>query len=147
MANEAFPQSPEVVWWSGDRAICLRSVKVKRQGSDYIRMYLVLTEQTIWRYGIDERNLDYELAVDGVYVQEYPLAHFYECTSNPENPMIIMTCNFDGTSSFGNDFINLKNELASKNDLISTLRGENKTLRDELKVAVERVRALRSKSV
>jgi len=144
MPIEGLPQLPEVWFWSGDRVFLLREVPTTREGVPYVRMYLILTEAVKWRYGILDNQLNTDITTHGggAYIQEYPRAHIVKRSLNPESPVIIMTCNFDGTSSFGDDLADINNRLKKMEELVNSKEAENAALAEKLKIAHQRLRAL-----
>lgn len=142
MPVEGLPQLTEIWFWSGDRVFLVRDVPIIRNGARYKRLYLVLTEQVKWRYSITENKLNYEVSDYGVYIKEYPESHFQRLSINPESPVVLMTCNFDGTSSFGHDVVDKNNEITRMQSLVNTLTDENGRLAEQLKTAMQRLRVL-----
>jgi len=142
MPTEGLPQLTEIWFWSGDRVFLLRDEPIMRHTIQYKRLYLILTEQVLWRYGIIEDRLNYELSEYGVYIKEYPACHFVRLSGNPEAPVVLMTCNFDGTDNYGYEIVDKDNRIKRLETLSSDLTSENMRLAEQLKVAHQRLRVL-----
>lgn len=142
MPVEGVPQLTEIWFWSGDRVFLVRDVPMMRDGIKYMRLYLVLTEQVRWRYSINDEKLNYEVSDYGVYIKEYPASHFHRLSINPEAPVVLMTCNFDGTETFGHEISDKNNEISRLHSLIISMTDENKRLAEQLKITMQRLRTL-----
>lgn len=140
---------PIIMFWSGDVVFYINDVDIIKHGIRYKRLYMIPTEIVMSRYGIDGRDvsdggdLDFNISPDfGAFVREYPAEHFHWLSKNPEAPAILMTCNFDGTESIDHDITLLKSKLIRYEDQIKSLMNENAKIREQYKVALERISAL-----
>jgi hypothetical protein len=96
----------------------------------------------MWRYGIKEDKLNFEISEYGCYIEEYPSSHFNILSGNPEAPVVFMTCNFNGADAFGAACIDKDNRIVRLEELVSTLNMETATLAEQLKVARQQLRVL-----
>src|SRR3990172_4325651 len=139
------PLSSKMIFKSGDEVVILRWAPIMRGKMRMRRLYMVLTEQTRERYSIDESRLDYSFSEYGVYVREYPDAFFEELTSNPENPLCIVHCNFQDASpitSHNDPQGALRMKIAGLEVDLNNARNENMALRENNKSMIEYVREM-----
>ena len=134
---EGMPTTPRVLFWSGDEAVVLRVVDTTKRGIPHKALIMIASEQLKWRYPdlIKEEELDYSITEEGTFVREYPSEYVFDLTTNPENPWIIVLCNFDGSIVIDNILKETKRKLIVLQDQINTLLTENQRLREELKEA------------
>jgi hypothetical protein len=136
------------VWWSGDIAIYVADRDVIKMGVPSKVLYFIPTESLIERYNIDMRDVteggeaDYSISEFGVVSRVYPRAHFLWLSYNPTNPVLLITCNFDGTDTFGEKIVELNNKIRDLEKTILSLKDECEKYRNEYKMALDRIRAL-----
>ena len=143
MPYQGVPSSPLVTFASSDYAYYVRDVPVKRRGENYLRIYLIPTDYLKWRYNIEDRHLNFHIDSQGVLVREYPeeLVEFY--SRNPENIIVHIHCNFDGTEVMGSKLTELRQKLQRYSSRNRTLLAELENLREEMKSLSEQLRMLR----
>lgn len=146
MVIEGLPQLPELWFMSGDSVFLVRDAPISRNGIPYRRCYMILTEKVMARYGIQESDLNYELSEYGIYVREYQTAQFQQLTYNPESPVILVSCNFDGTIITDNEISAKNNEISRYKEHISLLLEENRRLSEELKTKSQQLQVLKNES-
>lgn len=146
MPFPGLPVLPWIVFWSGDILVYIRDTPIIRSGVPFKRVYMIPTEQVVWRYNIDQEKLNYEISEFGVLIREYPSDHFHWLSQSPENQLVFISCNFDGSTTIGMKIIEQGNKLTRLTSVIKTLENENSEIRDKLRVAVERLRVLEAKS-
>jgi hypothetical protein len=142
MPVEGLPTIPIVVFWSGDIAYLIREVPIVKGGKRFLRLYMILDDFTVWRYKIKPSDLDFTISEYGVYIKEYPAEYFERLTGNPENPVLLAFCNFDGTFTLDNIIAQLKDKIVRLQDEVNTLRNENEQIREKLKEAIEYIKVL-----
>lgn len=147
MEIEGMPRLTGIWFWSGDDAWLVRDVNCTKNGVPYKIVYMILSEATVARYGIKDTQLNFEMSEHGVYKKEYPASHFLRLSTNPESPIVLMTCNFDGTESFGYEIDDINNKLVRYEKLIATLKDENERQAEQLKVAMQKLRVLSGEKV
>jgi hypothetical protein len=142
------PRQPWIVWWSGDIAIYVADRDVIKMGVPCKILYFIPTESLIERYNIDMRDIseggeaDYSISEFGVVSRVYPRAHFLWLSYNPSNPVLLITCSFDGTDVMGEKIVELNNKIRDLEKTILSLRDECEKYRNEYKMALDRIRAL-----
>lgn len=142
MPYVGIPTFPWIVFRSGDLLIYVDDVPITKDGEQYRRVYMIPTEDVMWRYGIKDEELNFELSEYGVIIREYPDVHF-EWVS--QGKMIHMSCNFDGTSDYKNALTRMRNKLESAEHMLAIKESENQKLREQMKVSVERISAMEKK--
>jgi len=118
---------------------------IVRNHTNYFRMFMIPTEQTKWRHDIKEEDLNYEITEYGILIREYPQDYYVEISSNPENRMGLMCCYFDGVDAVGPEFVEMRKKIARLKQTIRIQESENARLREQYKIAVERLRAFEYK--
>ena len=141
---EGLPNLPQIVFWSGDTATVIRDVPIIKNNIRYLVLYMIPDEFTKWRYGITDKELRFDISEYGVIKREYPEKYIYKVTGNPENPIWIALCNFDGTVIMDSELHQVLDKMRRLEDENNTLRDENERLREQLKEAIENLRDLRS---
>jgi len=137
MPYPGLPTAPLIIFWSGDRAVFVREVPITRGNVQYSGIYMILDEQTIWRYGITNADLDYSLSSYGMYYAEYPTQYIKNKSLNPENPMYVSLCNFDGSITLDSEIHMLNHEIKTLKQEIDRLLVSNEILQGRLKHEVE----------
>lgn len=131
------PTVPLIIFYSGDRAVFVREVPITRGNVRYSGIYMILDEQTLWRYGINDKDLDYTISVYGAYYMEYPTEYIKNRSLNPENPMYIALCNFDGSITIDSDIQLLSSQINNLKQDIDSLLTEVEVLHGRLKHEIE----------
>lgn len=142
MVYTQLPSQPWIVWWSGDIAIYVSDKPIVKFGKLFKRIWFIPTEYLLDRYGIREEDLNYEISEWGVLFKDYPAEHIEVLSQSPNNPVVLVTCRFDGTEVVDHLLTSWKNRLAAMNQRLQTASEENAKLREDLKIALERVGVL-----
>jgi hypothetical protein len=142
MIEEGMPQLPQLWFWSGDWAYFLRDESVYKRGLPHKRIYMIPTEMVRARYGIKDEDLNYTISPYGALIREYPSAHMVHLSTNPEAPVILITCNFDGTESFGNSVVDANNRIKQLDELATSQKSAIQQLAEELKTARQQLTVL-----
>jgi len=148
MAYVPSTSQPWIFWWSGDVAIYFDDRPIVRQGREFLRVWFIPLETLVNRYNIDERDIleggdiDYSKSEWGVMAKDYPSEHVQWLSRTPINPVVVIKCKFDGTEIIGDEVIKWSNRIVSLNDQLKIASSDNMTLREQYKVALERIRAL-----
>jgi hypothetical protein len=115
-------------------------------GTRFVRLELVLEDSVKRRYGYEDDDFDWTITDYGTMTREYPSEYFFKLTDNPESPIYLMLCNFDGTISIESKIQDVLNQLVRKNTYIRTLQSENKELYEQLSMAKQNIRAVGGKT-
>ena len=145
MAVRGVPTTPIVVFYgSSDYAYYVSDIPIKRRGEDFTRIIMIPTEYIKWRYKIDDRNIARDISSQGTIEREYPKNLVEFISRNPENAIVIVHCNFDGTeSSMPSRITQVREELRRSNSHSRRLRAELENLREEMKSLSEQLKMLR----
>lgn len=144
---EGFPTFTRVIFWGGDEAWVVRFTPIVKNHTNYFRVFMIPTEQMRWRYDIKDEELNYDITEYGILVREYPADYYIEISENPENRVGLFTCFFDGTDAIGHLMVEMKREIARLKQSIRIRESENAKLREQYKIAVERLRSFEYKKL
>lgn len=137
------PSSPLVVFWSGDVAILIRQVDYKIGNEFRTLIVMIPSDQMLWRYGIKESELRYDLSAMGAIARDYPKEHVHNLSANPELPISLLTCGFDNSISFDTRLHELSDKCSRLEKDIQNLLSENDNLKEMNKKQSEDIKELR----
>ena len=144
MALEGSPSRDLVVFWSGDVATLIRNQKVKVGNTEYYVLLMIPSQQMLWRYDNLKEQLQYRGGtLSGFIVREYPTEYVFNVSFNPELPMLICLCNFDGTISLDSELQKQADRIKGLKKDINNYLGEIETLREKYKELTEYIRELK----
>jgi hypothetical protein len=110
-------------------------------------MLLMIPEEEMrYRYKMKDKDdggeLDYEISEFGAVVKEYP-AKFHDMQNfNPENPVVKMWCNFDGSEFIANELVRAKNDLKNMTEEAVHWKSTARRLRIELKKSGQEIKTV-----
>ena len=141
---EGLPSRDLVVFWSGDVATLIRTVKTKVGNIEYYVLLMIPSQQMLWRYDDLKGQLQYKGGVlSGFIIREYPAEYVFNVSFNPELPMLICICNFDGTISLDTELHKQTEKIKGLKKDVNNYLGESETLREKYKELTEYIRELK----
>ena len=150
MVFQGLPQNIEAEFWSADRTTII-GMQNAQKGILYKRFWMILHEDTLERYSIDKRDirsggqLDYSISGNGVFVREYPAEYCILKLDNPQNPIMKILCNFDGTLTIESEIQAMAYKLIRFEKISAELQKENSNLIKKIGELSEEIAEIKSR--
>ena len=138
------PEVTEGIWITGEKGDILRTVDMKKFGEPIKRIYLIPSEKTMYKHNIEEDKLDYTIDPHGVYVLEIPSEYYQILSDNPEDPRVLIWCDFLGRPKEDTIVGNLKAQLVRKDRIIASQQIEIAKLDKLVKTKLQKLSAMES---